>query len=144
MPSFWDIDMLVIQTSGPKLLPNMSGKLNGTFALSLNITEPSSSCCLGGVLPVCTDEISSQEVILAANSLKNKMASGHVGLPTEFWKAICREDTPADTPACKWAKLHPFLRTSGPFSEIILCAIFGFVPNRQFLADPPTTLLGHR
>ena len=47
------------------------------------------------------DEISSQEMIIAAKSLKNKTASGHDGLPVEFWKAICREDTPA----CKWAVL---------------------------------------
>ena len=64
---------------------------------------------LRGVLPVCTDEISSQEVILAAKLLKNKGASGHDGLPAEFWKAICREDTPA----CKWAKPHPFLPPDG-------------------------------
>ena len=32
------------------------------------VTEPSSSCCLGCVLPVCMDETSSQEVIIAAKS----------------------------------------------------------------------------
>ena len=47
------------------------------------------------------DEISSQEVIIAAQSLKNKRVSGHDVLPTEFWKAICREDTRA----CKLAVL---------------------------------------
>ena len=40
-------------------------------------------------------------VIMAAKSLKNKKASGHDGLLAEFWKAICREDTPT----CTWAVL---------------------------------------
>ena len=40
-------------------------------------------------------------MIIAAKSLRNKRASGHDGLPAEFWKAMCREGTPA----CKWAVL---------------------------------------
>ena len=70
-----------IQTIGLKLLVNILRKLNAAIA------TPSSSCCLGGVLPVCMDEISSQEPIIAAKSLKKKTSSGHDGLPAKFWSS---------------------------------------------------------
>ena len=63
------------------------------------VTYHVSNVQLAPTLQLSNNDISSKEVVTAARLLKPKKAGGLDELPPEFWKGICREDSPA----CKWA-----------------------------------------
>ena len=54
---------------------------------------------LGPPLPVSQDDITVEEVISAAKTLKNRKATGKDNMPAEFWKTICVQDSLC----CQWA-----------------------------------------
>ena len=63
--------------------------------VSCNVSDTS----LGSTLPISCLNISRTEVVEAARKLKRGKACGQDGLPPEFWKCICK----VDSPACVWA-----------------------------------------
>ena len=80
------------------------------------VTAHVSNAQLAPKLQLSNNDISPKEVVAAAKLLKPKKAGGLDEFPPEFWKSICR----GDSPACKWAVelcnrvwIHTDVRTPG-------------------------------
>ena len=89
------------------------------------VTAHVSNVQLAPTLQLSNNDISSKEVVAAAKLLKMKpeKTGGLDELPPEFWKSICREDSPA----CKWAVElcnRAWIHTDAPHSwhEALVCA----------------------
>ena len=57
------------------------------------------SCDRLAPLPISQDDITVEEVISAAKTLKKRKATGKDNMPAEFWKTICVQDSLC----CQWA-----------------------------------------
>ena len=66
------------------------------------LTTGASCDRLGPPLPVSQDDITVEEVISAAKTLKNRKATGKDNMPAEFWKTICVQDSLC-CQRCQWA-----------------------------------------